>query len=135
MKDICQAVYKYLSLDADIHSVIGDRLYPVLLPQNAILPSIVYSPMLANYDSALSGDTGFVRQTVQFSCHDKTFKKARELSRLVKYKLQDYKGNMYGLNIQAVFIRSDFMSNSNTAIRFDTDEYMSVIEFEFQFNE
>lgn len=135
MKDICQAIYEYLSSDSDIKKIIDTRLYPVMLPQDAPLPSIVYTPVLANYDSALTGDTGFVRQTVQFNCHDKTFKKARELSRLVKNKLQDYHGDMQGLYIQAVFIKSDFLSDTNTALKFDTDEYMSVIEFEFHFNE
>ena len=99
------------------------------------LPAIVYSPTLANYDSALQGDTGYVRQTMQFVCHDKTYKRARELSRKVKKLFQDYKGDMCGLVIQAVFIKSDYEYNSNTALKFDTDEYMSSIEFEFHFNE
>ena len=91
--------------------------------------------MLANYDSALQGDTGYVRQTVQFVSHDTTYKKTRELSRLIKKALQDYKGDMCGLNIQAVFIKSDYEYNGNTALKFDTEEYMSSIEFEIHFNE
>jgi hypothetical protein len=135
MKDICQALYEYLSKDDDLKRIISDRLYPIILPQDAPLPSIVYTPVLAGYDSALSGDTGFVRQTVQFNCHDKSFKKSRELSKLLKRKLQDYNGDMCGLSIEAVFIKSDFISNTNTALKFNTDEFMSVIEFEFHFNE
>ena len=97
MKDICQALYEYLSADADIKKRINGRIYPIVLPQNALLPAIVYSPVLANYDSALQGDTGFVRQTVQFVSHDTTYKKTRELSRLIKKALQDYQGDMNGL--------------------------------------
>lgn len=135
MKDICQALYEYLSADADIKKRINGRIYPIVLPQNALLPAIVYSPVLANYDSALQGDTGFVRQTVQFVSHDKTYKKSRELSRLIKKALQDYEGDMNGLCIQAVFVKSDYEYNGNTALKFDTEEYMSSIEFEFYFNE
>jgi hypothetical protein len=135
MKDICQAVYEYISGVAEIQDRVEGRIYPILLPQDKPIPAIVYSPIYANYDTALQGDTGYVRQTIQFACHDKTFKKARQLSRLVKKALQDYKGDMNGLDIQAVFIKSDNELNGNTSLKFDTEEYMSSIEFEIHFNE
>ena len=71
MKDICQAVYERMCADKSISKCVGDRIYPIMLPEDAPLPAIVYSPTLANYDSALQGDTGYVRQTMQFVCHDK----------------------------------------------------------------
>ena len=135
MKDICQAVYEQLCSQTAINELVKKRIYPSILPEDAPLPSIVYSPILANYDSALQGDTGFVRQTIQFVCHASTFKKARELSRLVKKIFQDYTGDMQGLEIQAVFIKSDYEYNGNTSLKFDTEEFMSSIEFEFHFNE
>ncbi|GEM_PF-941314 len=135
MKDICQAVYEKLCSDSSISRYVCGRIYPIVLPEDAPLPAIVYTPVLANYDSALQGDTGFVRQTMQFVCHDTTYKKARELSRKVKCVFQDYSGDMCGLNIQAVFIKSDYEYNGNTALKFDMNEYMSSIEFEFHFNE
>lgn len=135
MKDICQAVYEKLCSDLNISRYVCGRIYPIVLPEDAPLPAIVYTPVLANYDSALQGDTGFVRQTMQFVCHDTTYKKARELSRKVKCVFQDYSGDMCGLNIQAVFIKSDYEYNGNTALKFDMNEYMSSIEFEFHFNE
>ena len=135
MKDICQAVYEKLCSDNDISRAVNCRIYPIVLPADAPLPAIVYAPVLANYDSALQGDTGFVRQTMQFVCHDTTYKKARELSRKVKRLFQDYHGDMCGLTIQAVFIKSDYEYNGNTALKFDTNEYMASIEFEFHYNE
>lgn len=135
MKDICQAVYERLCADLAISRYVCGRIYPIVLPEDAPLPAIVYAPVLANYDSALQGDTGFVRQTMQFVCHDTTYKKTRELSRKVKRLFQDYHGDMCGLTIQAVFIKSDYEYNANTALKFDTNEYMSSIEFEFHYNE
>ena len=135
MKDINQAVFEYLSKDSEIKELISTRLYPLMLPQEAPLPAVVYSPITANYDSALTGDTGFVRQTMQFNCHDSTFKNSRRLSRMIKGKLQDFSGDMQGLNIQASYIKSDYILKTNTALKFKTDEYISVIEFEFFYNE
>lgn len=133
--DICEALYKHLSTYKPLTDIVGFRIYPILLPQNCMLPAIVYSPVIANYDSALQGDTGFVRQTIQIVCHHKTYKKARTISRLVKKSLQDLRGNMGGLFIEAVFIKSDYEVNGNSSLKFDTEEYMSGIEFEFHFNE
>ena len=135
MKDISQAVFEYLKTRDEIVGRVGDRIYPIVLPQNADLPAIVYSPVLAHYDSALQGDTGFVRQTMQFVCHDTTYKRSRELSRMVKKAFQDYHGDMCGLWIEAVFIKTDYEYNGNTALKYDTEEYMSSIEFDIQFNE
>ena len=135
MKDLLQAVYEYISGNPEIQAVVQGRIFPVVLPQDEPLPAIVYAPVVANYDSALQGDTGYVRQTIQFVSHEKSFKKARKLSRLVKKALQDYTGDMNGVEIQAVFIKSDYELNGNTSLKFDTEEFMSSIEFEFHFNE
>ena len=135
MKDLLQAVYEYISGNTEIQAVVQGRIFPIVLPQDASLPAMVYAPVVANYDSALQGDTGYVRQTIQFVCHEKTFKKARKLSRLVKKALQDYTGDMNGVEIQAVFIKSDYELNGNTSLKFDTEEYMSCIEFDIHYNE
>ncbi len=135
MKDICQAVYEKLCQDIKLSRYLSNRIYPIILPEDAPLPAIVYTPVLANYYSALQGDTGFVRQTIQFVCHDTTYKKSRELSRIVKSIFQDYYGDMNGIFIQAVFIKSDYEYNGNTALKFNTNEYMSSIELEFLYNE
>ncbi len=135
MKDICQAVYEYLCKMPNIYKRVNGRIYPIVLPQGKPLPAIVYSPVIASYDSALQGDTGFVKQTIQFVCHDTTYKKTRELSRMLKKAFQDFHGDMCGLEIQAAFIKSDYEYNANTALKFDMEEYMSSLEFEFFFND
>ncbi|MEG1806112.1 MAG: DUF3168 domain-containing protein [Clostridia bacterium] len=135
MKDICQCLFEYLTSSKELATKVGRKVFPLIMPQETLLPAIVYSPINASYDSALSGDTGYTRQTIQFNCHDKTFKKARELSRIVKKLLQDYTGDMNGVNIQSVFVKSDFMLNGNTADKYATEEFMAVIEFEICFNE
>ena len=133
--DILEALYSYLSKNESVKSSIGDKLYPILLPQDCTLPAIVYAPVVANYSSAHLGDTGFVKQTVQITCHANTYKEARKLSRLIKKLLQDYRGDMSGLFIEAVFIKTDFDLDGNSSLKFDVDEYMSSIEFEIHFNE
>ena len=133
--DILVGLYNHLSNDEKIKKIVGNKIYPVILPQNIALPAIVYSSVLANYDSALQGDTGFVRQTIQIVSHAKTYKEARELSRLIKKRIQNLYGNMGGVFIEAVFIKTDYELNTNTSLKFDTEEYMCSIEFEFYYIE
>lgn len=42
---------------------------------------------------------------------------------------------MFGLHIQAVFIKSDYEYDANTSLKFSMDEYMTSIEFDIHFNE
>lgn len=133
--DILESLYKYLSSNDKIRQIVTDKIYPVLLPQDCTLPAIVYAQVVANYDSALQGDTGYVKQTVQITCHANSFKEARKLSRIIKKLLQDYRGDMCGLFIEAVFIKTDFDINGNSSLKFDVEEFMSAIEFEIHFNE
>ena len=133
--DICQALYAYLKNDEVVSAEVGSRIYPEIMPEDCPLPAIVYAPVLCKYDSALTGDTGFVRQTIQIVCHGETFMKARLLSRKVKAALQDFHGDMEGLNIQATFIKTDYELNGNTALKFNTESYQSSLEFDFYFTE
>lgn len=135
MIDILQAINECLRNCAEVHEIVGDNIYPMFIPQYAKVPAVVYYPVSSRYDTALQKDTGFVITTVQFDCHDKSFKKARQLSRAVKRLFQDYSGDMYGVNIQATFIQSDIVFNNSSSNRFDAEDVIHVIEFEFHYNE
>ena len=135
MTDISEALINVLSADSRIEELVGDRIYPMILPEDCSLPAIVYTPIYCDYDTVLGGDSGYVKQTVQIVCHDRTYKRARKLSRIVKDIIQDTHGDMGGLYIEAVFIKTDTIISGNTSLKFNTEEYMSSIEFDFYFNE
>ena len=130
-KDFLQSINEYLNSNAELKKIVGDNIYPMFIPQYDKLPALVYYPVSASYDSALQKDTGFERIIVQFDCHEKTFKKARKLSRLLKEMFQDYHGDMFGTKVQATFIKSDFIVNDASSNKFDTTDSVHVIEFEF----
>jgi len=135
VKDFFECLVEYLLSINDLQEVIGNKLYPNILPQESSLPAIVYTPISASYDESLQGSTGFVRQVVQFSIHDTTFGKARQASRIVKAILQDFRGDMCGLFVQATHILSDLSIDRNSKKSFDVDEYTSVLEFSFEYTE
>ena len=130
-KDFLQSINEYLNSNAELKKIVGDNIYPMFIPQYDKIPALVYYPVSASYDSALQKDTGFERIIVQFDCHEKTFKKERKLSRLLKEMFQDYHGDMFGTKVQATFIKSDFIVNDASSNKFDTTDSVHVIEFEF----
>ena len=130
-KDFLQSINEYLNSNAELKKIVGDNIYPMFIPQYDKIPALVYYPVSASYDSALQKDTGFERIIVQFDCHEKTFKKARKLSRLLKEMFHDYHGDMFGTKVQSTFIKSDFIVNDASSNKFDTIDSVHVIEFEF----
>jgi hypothetical protein len=133
--DILESIYKYLRLNNKLTNIVGDNIFPQLIPQGKALPAVVYSPVRCHYDSALQKDTGFSRLMVQFNCYDETFVKARKLGKVIKKVFRNYRGDMFGSDIQAVFIRSDYMTISKLKVNYDADRYASIIEIEFYYME
>ena len=135
MKDFFVCLTEYLLNHQELQAVVSGRVYPHLLPQNPALPSIVYTPISASYGNGLQRQTGFVRQRVQFSVHNTTFGKARETGRVLKAALQDFSGDMYGINIQATHILSDLSTDGNTMTNYKTEEFTNILEFQFEYME
>lgn len=135
MRDFFECLTSYLLNNRSVSKAVGDRVYPQLLPQEPMLPAVVYTPITAVYDDALQRHTGYVRQIVQFTIHDTTFGKARATGRKIKAVLQDFKGDMAGVNIQATHTLTDVSTGGNTTTQYDTEEYTNTLEFEFDYME
>jgi hypothetical protein len=106
------------------------KLYPLILPQNCILPAVVYTPVSKEITPALQIDTNFTKQTIQFSCYAKTYSEGVKLLEVIRDKLQNYAGLMADIKIGSVLILSE-----NAAYEPVTAVYSVYIDFEFQFNE
>lgn len=133
--DFFECLTQYLLGNSILQAAVGNRIYPHILPQQPVLPAIAYTPLSATYDNALQKHTGFVRQRVQFSVHNTTFGKTRQVGRILKEVLQDFKGTMLGINIQATHTLSDLFSTGNTMTNYKIEEYTNILEFEFNYME
>ncbi len=135
MKDFFECLLQYLLQNSALRTAVGDRIYPHILPQNPVLPAIVYIPVSTSYGNGLQRQTGFVRQIVQFSVHHTSFGKARQVGRIMKGVLQDFSGDMCGLNIQATHILTDLSTDGDTMTNFNTEDYINILEFIFEYME
>ena len=133
--DFFECIHKYLTENMEIIAVVNNRIYPFVLPQEPVLPSIVYQPINSVYPENLQKHSGFVRQTVQFTIHDKTFGKARTAGRKLKKLLQDFSGDMFGIDILATHLISDFMIGPSSQTQYDLQAYSNILECVFEYME
>jgi hypothetical protein len=63
-----QAVYEYLTGHAGFAGAVDDRLYPVVLPQQAVMPAVVYQRISGTRDLRQDGASDLARARVQFGC-------------------------------------------------------------------
>jgi hypothetical protein len=74
---------KLLTVD-DVTQLIGTRIYPEVLPQNADLPAVCYSLMSETSEATISDPAGMAEARVQFDCMAKTAIESRQLKNRIR---------------------------------------------------
>lgn len=75
------------SIYSAIKSLAGGRVYPIVLPDTATLPAIVYQRISSVPVTSLDGDSGLDSVRIQISTWSATYKEAKELSQSVRNAL------------------------------------------------
>lgn len=97
-------LYDYLINDSNINALVSGRVYPIILPQNAVYPCITYrrSGDDRNYDFA--GQTGFVAGFIDIDAWGDTFSAAKGLQKTILTAIKNYKGLMGTVTVDRAFI-------------------------------
>jgi len=82
MTDLGTTLFTYLSDNPTFSGAIGDRLFPLRLPQEPVLPAITYTRLSAPPE-ATQTSYALRRIRVVFGCWDKTYDGAVALGALV----------------------------------------------------
>lgn len=105
-----EALYSYLSGYAGLSSLVSNRVYPVLLPQDCQLPAVTYQRVSGPRVHCQGGDPGIAHPRIQVSCWAVTYSAARSIAAQVIAALQDFTGTMGGtggVTVQASFLDDD----------------------------
>jgi hypothetical protein len=86
-----ELIYARLSGDIAIIGVVGDHIYPVILPDDCVLPAITYIEISEVLAHAMGSDCSVATSRFQISCFAKTYTAAKTLSALVKLSLSRYR--------------------------------------------
>ena len=103
----------YLLNDPDIKRMIGNRMYPLVLPEKAAFPAIAYTMVSKGSHHLIN--IAFPR--IQFSCFSPSYMEAKNIAGKIREALQRYKGQM-GSNrvIQGVFENEYEMYEKDTGL-------------------
>lgn len=76
-----------LSADESVSSLAGSRIYPLRIPQRAVLPAVVYQKIGVTPINSLDGDSGLDIVRLQVSCWAQTYAQAADLASAVRQAL------------------------------------------------
>ena len=101
-----EALFSHLSAFAGLTALVGTRIYPMLLPQQATLPAVTFmkvsNPYIRTFGSTIGAQPRF-----QFSCWATTYLGAKAVADQIKAALDFYAGTMGG----GVVVRAGLVEN------------------------
>ena len=98
------ALYTRLSGHAGLSALIGDRIYPVKLPQSPVYPAIIYEARGGDRLHNMGVDAGIRRPIFQIACVAATYDAATNVGEQVIAALSRFRGTVGGIVIQDVLM-------------------------------
>jgi len=102
-----QAIFEILSGDMDVATIIGDRIYPVGVPEGESLPAVTYQRIAEAPDYNIQGRSSISECMFQINCWAGDYDKACELADAVRDALEDYSGVTAGVVIEMIELSSE----------------------------
>jgi len=131
-----KAITTIVTTDAAITGVIGNRLFPLFLPQGAAMPAVVYQEISGSDGMTTDGALGLVDGRFQFTCWSATHTGAVELrDAVISLFKANLSGVFGGVTIQAAQVigRGDIQSLSDQAE--GLTRYGKYVEVTISYNE
>jgi hypothetical protein len=85
-------LYEFLVSKPDITNLVGQRIYPGMLPQSAVFPAITWHCYGTSHDYYTTGAAGWADARYQIDVWAYTYGQATTISELVRDKLQGFSG-------------------------------------------
>ena len=124
-----EALYTYLKGYEGLSALTGDRIYPLLMPQNSTYPGIVYQKISGFHQKSHQGSSGLARTRIQFTCWAKTYAESKNVAEQLRLALEGYRGMMggeSGVNVHAGLLQNDLDHYEPEA-----DAFNVVVDFFF----
>lgn len=97
-----------------VKTLIGTRVYPVVLPQNVTYPALQYSTVSAQRGYRMTGPNYLPMQRVQIDAWALTYAEARSLADAARNRIESFRGVMGATNVQGIFFDTERHLNEVT---------------------
>ncbi len=109
------AIASYLASQPDLVQLIGDRIYPVKLPQDPAMPAVTYQRISTVPVKTLDGpNPAHQRVRLQFSCWGEDvpgrasgYASAKAVAAQIRKGLQDHRGSMGGIEVLYIDVEGE----------------------------
>ncbi len=101
---LATALYTLVQGDGSVNGMIGDRMYPHVIPEGDSLPAISFFEVTTDELSTHDGSAGIAISRLQFNCHADSPDQAKQLARLVRAAIRGYRGTVDGTKIDGIRI-------------------------------
>jgi hypothetical protein len=128
---IIEDIAAFLAADAGVSALIGTRIYPMLLPQNATKPAVVYSQVSGVRVTTHDKAKNFTDQVYQLQCIADDPKSVKNLSEKVRQAMEGFQGTMGATNVQGVFMTAE----RDAPYQLDSLTYRTDLDFRLYFLE
>lgn len=102
MANITSAIRNILTSNTDITDVVSIRIYPVILPQNAVLPAITIQLLQSEVHDTLGGMAGLFEAEIQVDVYSLNKQEVQDIAENVRLSLQAYSGINLGVSIKGI---------------------------------
>lgn len=98
-------LFTRLSTHDGLVALVGQRIYPLVIPQKVAMPAVRYQRVAVTHTSAMGVDAPLTTTLVQVSSHADTFDGARAVAVQVRAALQRWMDDDVG--VQDVYVESE----------------------------
>jgi len=85
--DIEEGLVIFLKLSEELHSLVGDRIYPMVIPQNVVTPCLTYQLVSDAPEMSHSGNANLQRVRFQFRIWGNGYAQAKHVAKVLKNTL------------------------------------------------
>lgn len=103
-----KALYWLLSNDAGVRALVGNRIYPLVAPQDREKPLLVYQTVSTARGYEQDGADGLVRQRVQITVVAESVETARTTAQALRNCLSGYQGTINGIKIYLIALENEY---------------------------
>lgn len=124
-----EAIFAYLSVQPSL-SEVGDRIYPLGLPQTPTYPAITYRPASTTIPMAHDGPGDFISRRIQFDCYDPDYATVKRVSKALRRAINGFKGTMGEVQVHGVFYITEVEDFGDVA-----EVERVAVDFKFNYKE
>jgi hypothetical protein len=86
------ALVTYLNTVASITAIVGARIYPLEVPQQAAYPAITYERESTEHVRSMQGESGLARTSLAVTCWARSYDTAKQLADAVRLAIDGFQG-------------------------------------------